>query len=219
MKNQIKTLWQKLTYVVLTMVTVIHLGGCAMAAGDLGAMAASAAGVPQMNAFLPNKNSVPAMQPSSIDGIWTISSIGKKIRIEGGRAYAIDGWLHAFTLKVQPDMVVSKNIQASGRGQFVADDLPLMAKANYEIQSNAQINVVASTLMGPARWALIPVSLDNPRRYQRELQKLGFPRTNLPQTPTSYLASRDQYDPSDDEYEYDDYEDEDEEEYEYDYEN
>ena len=60
----------------------------------------------QSPAALPMKDSVPASQSSAIDGVWTISTLGKRIRIEGGRAYAVDSWIHAFLWEVQPDMVV-----------------------------------------------------------------------------------------------------------------
>ena len=209
MNHNLKRVKYKFLSLLFAFGAVCQLGGCAIAAGDLGAMAAAAAGVPQMNAFLPNKAAVVASEPTAIDGIWTISSIGKKIRIEGGRAYAVDGWLHAFTLKVQPDMVVVKNITATGRGKFAGDDLPLMAKVTYEIQPSAQLSVLASTLTGPVRFALIPVSIDNPRRYQSELRKLGFSSVNLPRTPATYLASRDQYESPSDEDDYDDYDEDD----------
>jgi len=37
-------------------------------------------------AFLPMKEAVPRSQPADIDGVWRISTIGKRIRIEAGRA-------------------------------------------------------------------------------------------------------------------------------------
>ena len=69
--------------------------------------------IPQIPAFLPMMTAVPVTQAQPIDGIWTISSLGKRIRIEGGRAYAVDPWVHMFVLKIQPGMVVIKDIQAA----------------------------------------------------------------------------------------------------------
>ncbi len=58
--------------------------------------------VPQVPAFLPNETDVPMGQKLPIDGDWIISTIHKRIRIEGGRAYALDPWVHLFVLKIEP---------------------------------------------------------------------------------------------------------------------
>lgn len=55
-------------------------------------------------AFLPMADSVPRSESLDIDGIWRINTLGKRIRIEDGRAYAVDDWLHLFTLHVQPNI-------------------------------------------------------------------------------------------------------------------
>ena len=44
----------------------------------------------QIAAFLPNKDAVPISKAMAIDGDWRINTIGKVIRIEGGRAYAVE---------------------------------------------------------------------------------------------------------------------------------
>lgn len=184
------------------------LQGCAMAAGDLGAMAASAAGVPQMNAFLPDRGAVVAGAAQPIDGIWTVSSIAKKIRIEGGRAYAVDGWLHAFTLKVQPNMVVARNITRTEPGRYSGDDLPLLGKFVYAQQPNGSLAVVVSSMTGPIKFSLIPVSVDDPVRFNADLRKLGHPPVSIPRTSTSYSRPPSS---ADDEYDSESYEDDDSE--------
>ena len=141
--------------------------------------------------------------------MWTISTIAKKIRIEGGRSYAVDGWLHAFTLKVRPDMVVGKNITRTGVGQFVADDLPLLAKATYQLQPDGSLAVVANTLPIPSRFTLTPVSVDDPARFAAEMRRAGFSRVNLPRTPGAYDADDDYGSDYDDDSDYDDYEEDD----------
>ena len=123
---------------------------------DLLGGAAGGAGVPQIPAFLPDKYSVPETEPLPIDGVWMISSIGKRIRIENGRAYALDPWLHLFVLKVQPDMVVLQNFRrTSVAGQFIADDLPLQGPATFQLKPDSNIKVPVQGALGPVSYDLI----------------------------------------------------------------
>ncbi|MEL6487041.1 MAG: hypothetical protein AAFQ13_07850 [Pseudomonadota bacterium] len=80
----------------------------------------------QIPAFLPTKDSVPQAEAMEIDGDWLVNTINKVIRIERGRAYAVEGWTHAFVLQVQPGMVTIRNIRQTADGEYVGDDLPLM---------------------------------------------------------------------------------------------
>ncbi|MDA0663683.1 MAG: hypothetical protein O3B08_12745 [Proteobacteria bacterium] len=118
--------------------------------------AAGSAGVPQIPAFLPDKYSVPETEPLPIDGVWMISTIGKRIRIENGRAYAVDPWLHLFILQVKPDMVVLQNFRRSGSaGQFMADDLPLQGPASFQLKPDGNIKVTVQGAFGPVGYDLI----------------------------------------------------------------
>lgn len=136
--------------------------GTSLAAGGMGDAFAQAAGIPQMNAFLPNKATVAATERMDIDGVYMISTIGKAIRIERGRAYAVDSWLHMLTLKVQPDMVVMRNIQQTGPTTYVADDLPLMGKADMTVSPDGAIAVTVAGSVGPAQYVLVPAAGTTP---------------------------------------------------------
>ncbi|MEL7108990.1 MAG: hypothetical protein AAGJ68_08115 [Pseudomonadota bacterium] len=144
----------------LALSALLSMGGCAagtaLAAGPAGEMAMMAAGVPQLQAFLPHKASVPATSEMEIDGIWTVSTIGKKIRIDRGRAYAVDPWLHMFTLKVQPDMVVIQNIMQTEEGTYIGDELPLMGKATLVENGSGALDVSVQGALGPVTYQLIP---------------------------------------------------------------
>jgi hypothetical protein len=74
--------------------------------------------VPHIPAFLPVMTDVPMTEKLPIDGEWMVNTIRKRIRIEGGRAYAVDPWLHLFVLKVEPLMVVLKELRRTGPGQY-----------------------------------------------------------------------------------------------------
>ncbi|MEQ3747147.1 MAG: hypothetical protein ABNH53_13055 [Henriciella sp.] len=137
----------------------VLLTGCAgmdaIAAGPMGDMAATAAGIPQTGAFLPNKSAVAPGPRMDIDGTYTISTLGKRITIDRGRGYAVDGWTHAFTLKIRPDMVTIRNIMKIDDTTYAGDDLPLLGKSTMKVQPDGSIATVVSGMI-PYRYTLIP---------------------------------------------------------------
>ncbi len=112
-------------------------------------------------AFLPMADTVPRSNASAaIDGVWRISTIGKNIRIEGGRAYAIDGWLHMLALQIQPNMVVIKNIKVDDMGGYIGEDLPLLGKWQAKKAADGALDVYVAGALGPVTYRLIPVAMD-----------------------------------------------------------
>ncbi len=138
-------------------------------AQDLTEMIADAAGVPQIPAFLPDKYSIQPTEPLSIDGVWMVSSLRKKIRIEQGRAYAVDPWLHLFVLKIQPDMVVMQNMRRTGTGTFAADDLPLMGPAVMTLNGSGNLDVSVQGALGPAKYGLVRLESHYPDELSSEI--------------------------------------------------
>ncbi len=198
---------------ILVFALFLPLGkGCAVAAGDMGAMAASAAGVPQIPAFLPMQHTVAKSHALAIDGIWKIDANGKRIRIEEGRAYAVDPWVHAFTLKIAADMVVMKEFRRTDIGVYAANDLPLLAASTFRLQPTGQLAVIAQTLLGPISYKLLPVGLDSPNAFNRELKSAGFNRVSVPNSGLGDVAADDEDESEEDEDEDED-EDNDEEEW------
>lgn len=112
----------------------------------------------QIPAFLPDKASVPAGEAMEIDGDWRVNTINKVIRIEGGRAYAVEGWTHAFVLRVQPDMVTIRNIRQVDDTTFVGDDLPMMGQVTMKLVAPDRIEASVPGLFGPARYTLTRVA-------------------------------------------------------------
>lgn len=129
--------------------------------------------LPQIPAFLPTLDQVVATQAMPIDGTWLIPSIGKKIRIEAGRAYAVDPWLHLFVLQIQPGMVVIRNIAPTAPGTYSGEDLPLMGTFNARVQPDRALAVSVATLVGPINYKLVPMQLDNPQWFAQEMQASG----------------------------------------------
>lgn len=112
----------------------------------------------QVPAFLPNKDDVPQSEAMEIDGDWRVNTIGKVIRIERGRAYAVEGWTHALVLKVQPDMVTIRNIRKVTEAKFTGDDLPLMGRVTMRLVGPDRIEASVPGLFGPLRYTLTRVT-------------------------------------------------------------
>jgi hypothetical protein len=142
--------------------------------------------IPQIPAFLPTVDQVAATQPMPLDGTWLINTIRKKIRIEAGRAYAVDGWTHMFVLNIQPGMVVIKNIVPTGPGTYQAEDLPLLGTWTARVQRDRSLSVSVSTALVPVTYRLIPIQIDNPQWYAQEMQAAGL--TPPPTAPSAKPA-------------------------------
>ena len=138
-------------------------------AQDMGQAVAYVAGIPQIDARLPDKYSVATSQALPIDGVWMVTTIRKKIRIEQGRAYATDPWLHMFTLKGQPDRVVLRNFQRTGPGKYTADDLPLMGPATITLKADGNLDVVVKGALWPTRYRLRRLEFQYPEAFSAEL--------------------------------------------------
>ena len=155
---------------------------CQAAAQDMTQALADAAGVPQIPAFLPDRYGVARSEALPIDGLWLISSIRKKIRIEQGRAFAVDPWLHMFVLEVQPDMVVLQNFRRTAAGKYAADDLPLAGPAEMTVNAKGNLDVVVQGLLGPARYGLIRLEPQYPEALTAEIAAATGQQVTIPVT-------------------------------------
>jgi len=151
--------------------------------------------IPQIPAFLPTADQVPATQPMPLDGTWLVNTIRKKIRIEGGRAYAVDPWLHMFVLKVEPGMVVLRDIAPAAPGKYTGSDLPLMGQLTATVQPDRSLAVSVQGALMPVQYKLIPVQLDNPRWYAQEMTAAGIAAPQSP-APGAYQPAPQAYQPA-----------------------
>ncbi len=154
---------------VIATVLLLSLGTVPATAQDMTEAIAKAAGVPEIPAFLPDKYSVQASDPLAIDGVWMISSLRKKIRIDQGRAYAVDPWLHMFVLRVMPDMVVMQNMRRTGEGRYEADDLPLMGPAVMSLDAKGNLDVSVQSALGPVKYGLVRLEAQYPQELSSEV--------------------------------------------------
>ena len=118
------------------------------------------------DALLPMVDTVPPGQALAIDGVWTVASLGKRVRVEKGRIVVVDPWRHLFVLKVRAGMVVVKDIRDQGQGIYGGYDL--MAVGSWRATKNASGNLdVELGGLVPSRFQMLPVQLDNPGLYQQ----------------------------------------------------
>lgn len=138
----------------------------------------------QIPAFLPMANDVPMAESLPIDGEWKINQIGKRIRIKGGRAYALDPWVHLFVLEVQPNMVVSKEWVRTSRGQYSGQDLPLVGPFTAKLLPNGTMSMAIQGMFGQVNLTLSPLNIDDKRGFQGEIsdQDSIAPPAEIPPT-------------------------------------
>ncbi len=118
--------------------------------------------VPSNNAAqaaLPTAAEVAIGQPLRIDGIWRISGINKRVRIEGGRAVVIDGWNHLFLWPIEPGQVVIRDIRRNGDGTYSGTDLPMNGPWEAKFKRNKRdLEVVVS---GSIKYTMSRASVDS----------------------------------------------------------
>jgi hypothetical protein len=148
--------------------------------------------IPQIPAFLPLMTDVPATDPLPIDGEWMVSSLRKRIRIDAGRAYAVDPWVHLFVLKIDPMMVVISDIYRTGPGQYRGKDLPLMGEWSASLMPDGVLNVTVAGMLGPVNYKLMPVSINDQNWLSMEKQGQGQP-PQYGQQPPQYEQQPPQY--------------------------
>lgn len=128
----------------------------------------------QIPGLLPKAEQVAVTEPMAIDGVWKIRELGKHIIVEAGRAYALESWIHAFVFEIQPEMVVLRNFKQQAPNVYVADDLPLMAKANMVVEEDGSITATVASLV-PVTYHLDPVELFYPQHFIAAIQESRVP--------------------------------------------
>lgn len=116
----------------MTCITARKFSLAAAAALALGTLGAPTPAEAQMRALLPTIDEVEPLEDLPIDGVWEIREISKRIVINDGHGYAEDSWVHMMLFRIEPEQVVLKNIRELSNGDYVAQDLPLLANVTFE---------------------------------------------------------------------------------------
>lgn len=133
------------------------------------ASAESASGQAQpVPALLPDKTAVRPGDPMPIDGMWRIDPLSARVRIEGGRIYALDPWVHLLIWQVMPGMVVTRNLERTAPGEYTGDDLPNLGRWVGVLNDNQQLVVDIAGTLGPLHLTLTALQPDDPGAFRRE---------------------------------------------------
>lgn len=122
-----------------------------------------------LGATLPDRYAVDLGVPLPIDGVWRISSNDKRLRIERGRAFAIDGWNHALLFRVEPEQVTTTGLRRESPGLYLGRDILLNADTRLTLREDGNLDVWAGTFPFPVEFQLIRVALDDPDALADEL--------------------------------------------------
>ena len=117
---------------------------------------------------LPGRYDVEAGAALPIDGVWTISSNKKRIRIERGRAFAVDSWVHLIVTRVYSDQVVIKDLARTDAGKYEGRDILLQGKSVMKLRKDGNIDVRVGTFPFPTKFTLIREGVDDPGAYAAE---------------------------------------------------
>ncbi|MEM7665719.1 MAG: caspase family protein [Pseudomonadota bacterium] len=124
------------------------------------------AGLISTRSPLADRYDVAASEPLPIDGIYTITSIDKRVRIEGGRAFAVDGWNHLGVLRIEPDQVVMTGLARDSDGTFEGFDQVLQAKATLKLRQDGNLDYRAATFPFPTNLVFERIGLDDPDAFE-----------------------------------------------------
>ncbi|RLU01079.1 hypothetical protein [Ketobacter sp.] len=128
--------------------------------------------VPEVGAFLPSIVEVKPGKVTPVDGLWSISSLAKIVRIDRGRIYAIEGWNHLLIFKIKPGMVVITPFQEEAKGIYSGQDLPLQGPLKAILTGDRILDVTVAGAMGEVRYQLIPQQLDDPDAFNALIKEV-----------------------------------------------
>jgi len=128
--------------------------------------------VPEVGAFLPSIVDVKPGATLPIDGLWSISSLDKVVRIDRGRIYAIEGWNHLLVFKIKPGMVVIKQLKEETPGVYAGQDLPLQGPLKATLTGDRILDVNVAGAMGEVRYQMIPQQLDDQSAFNELIKEI-----------------------------------------------
>jgi len=121
-----------------------------------------------LGAALPDRYAVDLGAPTPIDGVWRISTNDRRLRIERGRAFAVDGWNHAVLFRVEPEQVTMVDIRREEPGVYLGRDILLNGDARMSLRADGNLDVRVGTFPFPISFVLIREAIDDPRALERE---------------------------------------------------
>ncbi|MHA7819012.1 MAG: caspase family protein [Erythrobacter sp.] len=122
-----------------------------------------------LGAALPDRYAVDLGVPLPIDGVWRISTNNKRLRIERGRAFAVDGWNHILLFRVEPEQVTTTGLRRESPGVYLGRDILLNGETRLTLRADGNIDVWVGTFPFPVEFVLIREALDDPDALAGEM--------------------------------------------------
>ncbi len=122
-----------------------------------------------LGAALPDRYAVDLGVPLPIDGVWRISTNNKRIRIERGRAFAVDGWNHLLVVRVEPEQVTTTGLRREGPGVYHGRDILLDGDTRLTVRADGNLDVWVGTYPFPVEFVLIREAVDDPDALHAEM--------------------------------------------------
>jgi len=119
---------------------------------------------------LPSRYEIERGPPLPIDGVWKLSTNGKRLRIEGGRVFAVDSWVHLIISRVYTDQVVMRDLHRMAAGIYEARDILINGDATLKLRKDGNFDVKVATFPFPVSFKLIREGVDDDAAFQSELE-------------------------------------------------
>ena len=119
---------------------------------------------------LPSRYEIERGPPLPIDGVWRLSTNGKRLRIEGGRAFAVDSWVHLIVSRVYTDQVVMRDMLRTAAGVYEARDILINGDATLKLRKDGNFDVKVATFPFPVSFKLIREGVDDDAAFESELE-------------------------------------------------
>ena len=105
-------------------------------------------------------------QPLPIDGIWRLRELNKKVAIEGGHVFALEGWTHLLVWAVEPGMVTSTRLRQTDRQKLIAYDALLKREMEWTVREDGTIFASGGEGLLDPKFSLEPVQLSYPEVFE-----------------------------------------------------
>ncbi|KEO90875.1 hypothetical protein EH31_07510 [Erythrobacter longus] len=122
-----------------------------------------------LGAALPGRYAVDLGEPLPIDGVWRLSTNDKRMRIERGRAFAVDGWNYALLFRVNPEQVTMTDLRRESPGVYLGRDILLNGASKLTLRADGNLGVRIASFPFPVEFVLIREALDDPAMLDEEL--------------------------------------------------
>lgn len=133
-----------------------------------GELRSSPRGLISFKSALPDRYAITGSKTLPIDGVWRLSTNGKRMRFDKGRAFAVDGWNFSLVFRVEPDQVTMRDLRQTVPGKYEGFDILLNAPGKLKVRKDGNLEVEIATWPFPTKFQMIRVAIDHPASLDEE---------------------------------------------------